>query len=87
VLLDGEDPTKVLRRSEEWIFGPKEPYEREGDVRDVVFPCGWTFLGDEVRLYYGCADTSIALAVASLSELRNYLVTKCPEVERSFRWG
>ena len=40
-LLDLEDPTKVLRRSEGWIFGPREMYERSGDVNDVVFPCGW----------------------------------------------
>ena len=40
-LLDLENPTKVLKRSNEWIFGPEEPYEKFGDVSDVVFPCGW----------------------------------------------
>lgn len=39
-LLDLENPSKVLRRSNEWIFGPEEPYEKFGDVSDVVFPCG-----------------------------------------------
>ena len=40
-LLDPEDPRKVLHISEEWGFGPREMYERSGDVNDVVFPCGW----------------------------------------------
>jgi predicted GH43/DUF377 family glycosyl hydrolase len=40
-LLDHEKPTRVIRRSDEWIFGPRAHYEREGDVDDVVFPCGW----------------------------------------------
>ena len=72
-LVDLDDPRKVLRRSTDWIFGPKEPYERTGDVADVVFPCGWIVLGDEVRLYYGAADTTIALATASLTALLDWL--------------
>jgi predicted GH43/DUF377 family glycosyl hydrolase len=44
-LLDLEEPTRVIRRSEEWVFGPKAHYEREGDVDDVVFPCGWVRKG------------------------------------------
>lgn len=86
VLLDLEDPTKVLRRSDEWIFGPREHYEKEGDVDDVVFPCGWIVDGDDVRLYYGAADSCIALATAKLSDLRNYILS-CPVAEKSLRWG
>lgn len=85
-LLDKDDPSKVLKRSDEWIFGPREYYEREGDVDDVVFPCGWIVDGDEVRLYYGAADTSIALAVGSLKEIKEYLLN-CPDAEESKRWG
>ncbi len=77
-LLDLEDPTVVLRRSPEWIFGPKTPYERTGDVDDVVFACGWVVNDDEIRLYYGCADTCIALATGKLSHLLEY-VKGCPE--------
>ena len=72
-LLDRSDPTRVLRRSDEWVFGPAERYEFEGDVPGVVFPCGWILEGDEVRLYYGAADTSIALATAKLSELLDFI--------------
>ena len=68
-LLDREDPTRVLRRTDRWIFGPEEPYERSGDVGNVVFPCGWTLQGDELHLYYGCADSCVAVAGASLSDV------------------
>ena len=72
-LLDREDPTKVIRRSDEWIFSPQEAYERTGDVSDVVFSCGWVRTGDTIRLYYGAADTAIAVAEASFDELLDYL--------------
>jgi predicted GH43/DUF377 family glycosyl hydrolase len=72
-LLDLENPRHVLKRSSEWFFSPSEPYERFGDVADVVFPCGWTVVDDEIRLYYGAADTSIALATGRLSELLAWL--------------
>ncbi len=73
-LLDLNEPGTVLRRTDEWVFGPKEPYERQGDVQQVVFPCGWVLVGDEIRLYYGGADTCIALATASLSEVLEHLL-------------
>ncbi len=74
-LLDLDDPLKVIRRGDEWIFGPDEPYERVGDVGDVVFPCGVVHdqkTGD-LRLYYGAADTSIALATGNVDELLEWL--------------
>ena len=73
-LLDLDDPRRVIRRSREWIFGPSRRYEIEGDVGYVTFPCGWVLDGqDELRLYYGAADTSMALATASLAELLVWL--------------
>lgn len=78
-LLDLEEPTKVLHRGEEWVFGPTEWYEREGDVDDVVFPSGWVL--DEksglLKMYYGAADSCIAMATASVSDLLAY-VRQCP---------
>ena len=76
-LLDREDPTRVLRRTDRWIFGPDEPYERSGDVGNVVFPCGWTLQGDELRIYYGGADSCVAVATASLSDTLDFL-SHCP---------
>jgi len=72
-LLDLNDPTRVLARSDEWAFAPEENYEVIGDVDKVVFPCGWVTDGDEVRVYYGAADRSIALATAHVSELLDWL--------------
>jgi predicted GH43/DUF377 family glycosyl hydrolase len=72
-LLDRDDPTRVLRRSSEWLVTPTEDYEREGDVDEVVFPCGWVLKGDDLRLYYGAADTCMAVATASLQELLSWL--------------
>lgn len=70
-LLDLDDPCTVLGRTDEWVFGPKEPYERGGDVPGVVFPTGWVLDedGDTVRMYYGAADTVIGVATASLRYL------------------
>jgi len=82
-LLDLADPTIVLRRSDEWVLGPAAPYERAGDVDQVVFPCGWTVdrEADLLHLYYGAADTSVAMATASFSEVLAY-VDRCPEPRR-----
>ena len=70
-LLDRADPTILLRRSEEWILGPAAPYERVGDVSKVLFPNGWVVdeEGDRLVLYYGAADSVVAMATASLSTL------------------
>jgi predicted GH43/DUF377 family glycosyl hydrolase len=81
-LLDLEDPRKVLRRGEEWVFRPEEPYEMVGDVADVVFPCGTVVRGDELWIYYGAADTSIALATAKISDLLAWLRTQAGEAHR-----
>ena len=71
VLLDLEDPRVVLHRTDEWVFGPIEPYELSGDVGRVVFPCGWVLDGpaDRLSLYYGAADSVIGVATASLSDV------------------
>ena len=74
-LLDLENPAKVLRRGSKWVFGPETDYERTGDVGDVVFPCGYTVAddGDTLNLYYGAADTSIALATGSIRAMLDWL--------------
>jgi len=72
-LLDIEDPIRVIRRGREWVFSPQRPYERSGDVGNVVFPCGWACVDDQLRLYYGAADTTMALATASLTEVLDWL--------------
>ena len=70
-LLDLEEPTRVLRRTSDWVLAPCEPYERQGDVPNALFPCGLIHDRDsgELRLYYGAADTSICLATASYDDV------------------
>jgi predicted GH43/DUF377 family glycosyl hydrolase len=85
VLLDLEDPRHVINRTDEWIFGPKATYEREGDVDDVVFPCGWILKDGIIHMYYGAADSCIALATAKLNELVDF-VRNCPNHSNPFDW-
>jgi predicted GH43/DUF377 family glycosyl hydrolase len=74
-LFDLQTPERCLQRSKEWMFGPDELYERHGDVDDVVFPCGHTIAsdGDTIRMYYGVADSSIALATGSVRTMLEWL--------------
>ncbi|RKY24935.1 MAG: glycosidase [Planctomycetota bacterium] len=82
-LLDLQEPWKVLRRSNEWILGPREIYERVGDVDDVVFPTGATVHKEtnQLNLYYGAADCTVAIATANLSDVLDYIMS-CPEVKQ-----
>ena len=70
-LLDLENPRLVVRRSDEWIFGPSAPYEIDGDVGRVVFPCGWVLdpAGDVASVYYGAGDSVVGLATVRLDDL------------------
>ncbi|MPZ28009.1 MAG: glycosidase [Micromonosporaceae bacterium] len=87
VLLDLAQPQRVLRRGEDWVFAASAPYERVGDAPNVVFPTGLLHdpERDQVRLYYGAADSCVALATASYSELLAYALS-CPEPDQSRSW-
>ena len=57
----------VLGRTAEWLLSPDAPYERVGDVPNVVFPCGIIERpGGELRVYYGAADTSVCMATTTV---------------------
>jgi predicted GH43/DUF377 family glycosyl hydrolase len=73
-LLDLNDPRKVIARSKEYLMAPREPYERMGDVPNVVFPTAVIPYPerDELRIYYGAADTVFCLATAKISELIDF---------------
>jgi len=74
-LFELENPEVCINRGDEWIFAPEADYERHGDVQDVVFPCGYTIGkdGDTINLYYGAADSCIALAQGSIKSLLTWL--------------
>ena len=79
VLLDLEDPSKLLHRGAFNILEPREPWELMGQVGNVVFPSGMIVeeMDDEgfalpdspVRIYYGAADTVVGLATTTVREL------------------
>lgn len=64
-----------ISRGDEWVFGPETDYERQGDVGNAVFPCGTTIApdGDTLRMYYGAADSCIALATGSIQACLRWL--------------
>lgn len=74
-LFDLNSPQHCLKRGDSWVFGPEESYERHGDVDNAIFPCGYTLEpdGDTLHLYYGAADTSIALAIGSVHSMLEWL--------------
>jgi predicted GH43/DUF377 family glycosyl hydrolase len=74
-LFDIDHPDICLQRGDSWVFGPEADYERSGDVRDVVFPCGQTIGsdGDTIHLYYGAADSCVAMASGSIRTLLSWL--------------
>ncbi len=70
VLLDLDNPAKVICRSAVPILTPREYYERVGDIGNVVFSCGAILEeGGRLRIYYGAADTCICLGFADVDDL------------------
>ena len=48
-------------------------YERVGDVPNVIFPCAALYEGDKIVIYYGAADTVVAIAFGYISEIIEFL--------------
>lgn len=69
LLLDLEEPWRVLARSEAPIMEPLAEYEQKGFFGNVVFTNGHVVRGDEVTLYYGASDTVVCGARFSIAEL------------------
>ncbi|MEP6985972.1 MAG: glycoside hydrolase family 130 protein [Chloroflexota bacterium] len=64
-----DDPKRVILQSSEPILSPEASYETHGFFGNVVFTCGALLDGDILRIYYGAADESIALAEAKLEDI------------------
>lgn len=69
LLIDKDDPSNILYRSEKPILEPTEPYERFGKVPNVVFSCGSVMMDGKLLVYYGGADTVVCGAEYDLGEL------------------
>ena len=76
-LLDLHDPSKIIGRTKTPILEPKEPYEKFGDVNNVVFPTGACVVdNDKLFVYYGAADKVCCLATTDLNYLLDDIL-KC----------
>ncbi|MCR5208286.1 MAG: glycoside hydrolase family 130 protein [Eubacterium sp.] len=74
-ILDRDEPWKVLHRADSFLLAPHELYETVGDVPNVVFPCAALADADSGRIaiYYGAADTTVALAFTTVDEVCDYI--------------
>jgi len=78
-LLDKKDPTKILYRTHDPLFEPRTPYEREGIVSNVVFPCGAVVIKNQLFVYYGGADKVVGVASIDIDFLIEGLVREAQE--------
>lgn len=76
MLLDYDDPRKILGRTDEPLLEPETDYEKVGQVPNVVFPCGAVVIEDTIYLYYGGADSVTGVATMSLTTLLDVLLGK-----------
>lgn len=75
LLLDKQDPSKVIKRSPGPVLAPDATYENEGAKSGVVYACGAVVKGDTLSVYYGGADSVVCAAETSLSKLLGRLGT------------
>jgi len=73
MLLDLNDPTKILYRSSNPLLEPDARYENDGFKSGVVYTCGAVIIGDLLYVYYGGADTVICAAFIELNQLISQL--------------
>lgn len=74
-ILDKDNPCKVFYRTRDYLLTPEMQYETQGFVANVVFPCA--ILQDSetgrITIYYGAADTYVAVAYTKVYELIEYI--------------
>jgi predicted GH43/DUF377 family glycosyl hydrolase len=73
MLLDRDNPTRVIARSPEPILEPTEWYESRGFKSNVVYPCGAVVIGEHLFIYYGAADRVVCVASVKLKKLLEWL--------------
>jgi len=82
-ILDKDEPSKVLYRSKYYCLTPEEPYETVGFVPNVVFPCSVLVAEDgRLAIYYGAADSHVALAFTTIDELVDFAINNHEGVGR-----
>ena len=77
VLLDLENPKKILSRTKDFIMEPDQPFEFEGFYDGCVFPTSAVVKDNVLYVYYGCADKYIGLATCEFDKFVDYLAKEC----------
>ncbi len=73
VLASLRNPLKIIGRTDYPIFEPETPYEKEGIVANVVFPCGTVLINKKFFVYYGGADKTVEVATLEFQKLLEIL--------------
>ncbi|UOQ45002.1 glycoside hydrolase family 130 protein [Halobacillus salinarum] len=73
VLLDLQNPAQILAKTKEPILTPESDYETSGFFGNVVFTCGAVVEEQEITVYYGASDTSMAAATMNLEDIFSQL--------------
>ena len=77
MMLDINNPEKILARSKSFILEPEEYYEKFGlYIPDVVFPTAAVVKEGLMYIYYGCTDTAISLATVPINELIDFVMAE-----------
>jgi len=74
LLLDLDDPYKVIARTPEPIMSPETDYEKHGNHDNVIFPCANPVIDGVMHIYYGGADRGIGLATVKVDDLLEHLL-------------
>ncbi len=78
LLLDLNDPTKIIARTDEPLLEPETKYEKEGQIPNVVFPCGAVIIKNKIFVYYGGGDSVTGVATINVNKLLRFLEScKC----------
>ena len=72
--MDLKFPERVIGRTRSPLLEPETPYEKNGIVPNVVFPCGSVVIGEKLVIYYGAADRVMGVASLELSQLLKELM-------------
>ena len=87
MVLDHNNPSKVLYRANAPIVEPREHYENSGFKAGVVYPCGAVVMDNKLHVYYGGADTVVCAASTDLDrflwEMKNHREPKLRRVSTS----
>lgn len=74
MLLDLEDPTKIIARAEDYIMEPEYDYETDGFYHGCVFPTGNVIKDDTLYVYYGGADRYVCVATCGVDEILDFVL-------------